>query len=138
MPRATPSRPARPAALAALAGGSPGAAVDLAAAGGVALYDDILHLIRAAPPVDRRRTIALAETCAGRDSAARFALTLHLLRLAISRLALAAAGSPVGAVSPAESDLAARLGRGPEQAKVWAELEPDLLGRGRARPRTEP
>lgn len=115
--------------LAVLSGGSPGAALDLAAAGGVALYDDILQLIRTAPPLDRRRLVALADACSGRDSGARFALTLDLLRLAVSRLALAAAGSAIDPVSEAEAALRERLGQHPEQAKIWAELEPDLLGR---------
>ena len=116
-------------ALAALAGGSPGRALDRIAGGGVALYDEILQLIRLAPPVDRRRATALADACSGRDSAARFALTLDLLRLALSRLSLAAAGSPVGPVSEAEAALIDRLGQGPQQAKIWADLEPELLGR---------
>ena len=106
-----------------------GAAGTGAAAGGVALYDDILQLIRTAPPLDRRRLVALADACSGRDSGARFALTLDLLRLAVSRLALAAAGSAIDPVSEAEAALRERLGQHPEQAKIWAELEPDLLGR---------
>jgi DNA polymerase-3 subunit delta' len=120
---------AEAAALAALAGGSPGAAIDLVAAEGLALYDSILQVIRTVPPVDRRRAVALAEACSGRDSAARFALVLELLRLALSRLALRAAGSPVDAASDTETDVMDRLGQNAAQAKVWAELETELLGR---------
>ena len=49
------------AALAALAGGSVGTALRLAAGDGVALYGEVTALLRAAPPLDRRRAIALAE-----------------------------------------------------------------------------
>ena len=50
--------PEAPAALAALARGSVGAALRIAAEGGVALYGEIAALLAAAPPLDRRRAVA--------------------------------------------------------------------------------
>ena len=92
-PPASPSAPTTPPPLAALAGGSVGAALGLVAGDGLARYDEIVALLAAAP-LDRRRAIALAEAAAGRDAAARYALTLDLVHLALARLALAARAGP--------------------------------------------
>jgi DNA polymerase-3 subunit delta' len=121
-------------ALATLAGGSVGAALALIAGDGVALYSEILSLIRTAPPADRRRAVALADACAGRAAVARYDLTLELVRLALSRLALAGAGAAVDPASDDEAELMARLGAAPAQARVWAEAVARLVARtGHAR-----
>ena len=73
--------------------------------------------------------IALAEAAAGRDAALRYALTLDLVRLALGRLARAAAGGDVAPVSPAEAALLDRLGATPAQGRLWADLLPELAGR---------
>ncbi len=109
-----------PAALAALAAGSVGAAFRLIELEGVALYDDIAALLSRAPGLDARRAIALADSCAGREAEARYGLVLDLLTLALSRLALAAAGTGPAAVSQAEAALWSRLGTRPAQARSWA------------------
>ena len=83
----------------------------------------------AATPLDRGRAIALAEAGAGRDGAARYALILDLIRLAVSRLALAGAGAPVTPCSEAEAALMARLGATPAQGRLWAGLVPELVAR---------
>jgi DNA polymerase-3 subunit delta' len=119
--------PGDAAALAALAGGSVGAALRLAAVEGVALYDEILGL--ASEGCDRRRLIALAESCAGRGAEARYDAVLRLTQLALSRLARAAAGAPERAVSEVEARAFARLAQGRPQARLWAELAPKLAAR---------
>ncbi len=120
--------PADAAALAALAGGSVAAALGLTTGDGLARYDEIAALL-ATTPLDRRRAIALADAAGGRDGAARYALTLDLVRLALSRLALAGAGAPVAPASQAEAALHARLGATPAQGRLWAALVPELVAR---------
>lgn len=115
--------------LAALAGGSAGAALELAAGEGLALYREITDLLRPAPPLDRPRLLRLADRATGRDAGARSALILDLLRTALSRLALAAAGAGPAPVSQAEAALMARLAAHPAQARIWAEAVPELIGR---------
>jgi DNA polymerase-3 subunit delta' len=119
--------PADAAALAALAGGSVGAAFELVAGDGLARYAELVELIATAP-LDRRRMIALAEAASGRDAALRYALTLDLVRLALTRLALAGAAG-VAPVSEAEARLHARLAATPGQGRLWASLVPELVGR---------
>ncbi len=109
-----------PAALATLAGGSVGAAFRLIELNGVALYDQIATLFARAPGLDETRAMALADSCAGRDAEARFGLVLDLIALALSRLALAAAGARPEPVSTAEAALWSRLGTAPAQARHWA------------------
>jgi DNA polymerase III subunit delta' len=123
-----PPEAASAAALAALAGGSAGAAQALVAGDGLARYDEIAALLATAP-LDRRRAIALAEAATGRDGAERYALTLDLVRLALSRLALAGAGAPLAPASDAEARLFARLGATPAQGRLWADLVPALVAR---------
>ncbi len=116
-------------ALASLAGGSVGRAVELVAANGLALYAEIAALIGAAPPIDRRRAIALAEACAGRGAEARYDATVTLTALALSRLALSGAGRALPPATPPEAAAFARLGRTPAQARLWAELAAGLEAR---------
>lgn len=118
-----------PTTLAALAGGSAGAALRLISLDGAALYESILGSIGHAPPVDRRRALDLANACAGRGVEDRFDLTLDLIRLALGRLALSAAGHGVQPVSNGESETMARLASTPAQARVWAEAAVTLDAR---------
>jgi DNA polymerase-3 subunit delta' len=115
--------------VAALAGGSVGAALRLAEAGGAERYGEILGLL-ARTPLDRRAALALAEG-GGREAAARADLILELTGIALARLALAAAGGGVTPASEAEAAAMAALARTPGQARVWAELAPRLAERGR-------
>ena len=121
--------PATTGALAALAAGSVGAALRLAADGGVARYGEIVELLRRSPPIDRPRAIALAEAATGRDNAARYELTLDLVRIALTRLALAGSGGEVSPATRAEADLFARLAATPAQGRLWAEIVPRLVER---------
>ncbi len=123
-----PLDPADAPALAALAGGSVGTAFGLIAGDGLARYAEIVELLATAP-LDRRRAIALAGTVTGRAAAPRYALTLELVRLALTRLALAGATGGVAPVSEAEAALHARLASLPVQGRLWATLVPELTGR---------
>lgn len=116
-------------ALTALAGGSVGAALDLDAGGGLGLYREIVDLLGTAPAIDRSRLLRFAAEFAGREGGARADLALDLLRTALARLALAAAGSGAGPVWEAEGAAMARLAARPEQARIWAEAVPALIGR---------
>ena len=119
--------------LAALADGSVGAAFRLATADGAARYAEIVDLLGSGPPVDRRRTLALADAVGGRDSA-RYELTLDLLQAALGRLALAASGGAVTPTSATEAALMTALAATPAQGRLWAELVPRLVERtGHAR-----
>jgi DNA polymerase-3 subunit delta' len=109
-----------PDASVALAGGSVGTALRLARGGGLELWGDITGLL-AATPLDRRRAVALAESCAGRDAGARYELALELIRLALARLALHGAGGAVAPVGEAEARAMERLAATPVQARLWAE-----------------
>jgi DNA polymerase III subunit delta' len=108
-------------ALAELAAGSAGAAFALLAADGLALYGEIVALLAEAPPLDRSRLIALADSAAGRAGAARLDAIALLTGLTLGRLARHAAGAPVRPVSAEEAALLARLGRGAAAARIWAE-----------------
>lgn len=117
------------AALRALAGGSVGDAARLIAGNGIATYAEIFALLAGAPGMDRRRLIALAESCAGRDSADRYAMVLDLFGIALSRLALAGAGSGLEPVSGDEAAVWERLAAGPGPARLWSRIAADLLAR---------
>jgi DNA polymerase-3 subunit delta' len=108
--------------LRALAGGSVGEALRLAAADGPARFEEIAGLIAGAPGLDRRLAVALAEACAGRAAEERYDATLGLVRLALARLARAAAGGPVAPLCEAEARAIGRLAAVRGQAAVWAEL----------------
>ena len=114
-------------ALAALAGGSVGAAIGSSATTGS----------RATPrsstcSAPRRSTAAAPSRSPraprGRDPA-RYALILDLIRLALTRLALAGAGAAVTPVSDAEAEVMARLGATTAQGRLWAGLVPELVAR---------
>jgi DNA polymerase III subunit delta' len=113
-------------ALAALAEGSPGAAIRLINHDGPALYRDVLAIIGSVPRLDRRALLALAESCAGRDAAARYEAALELTRLALVRLARRAAGGDLAPAIDAERAAFERLAASPGQARLWAGLAGSL------------
>ncbi len=118
-----------PALIQALAAGSVGEAMRLVAADAPALYGEITALIAEAPGLDRRRALEIAASCAGRGAEARYDAALALAGLALSRLALSAAGAASPPLAEAETRARARLGSRPAQARLWAELVPRLAAR---------
>ncbi|WP_111431810.1 DNA polymerase III subunit delta' [Rhodobacteraceae bacterium DSL-40] len=115
--------------LTALSGGSAGEALDLAAGGGIALYNEAVALLAGGCPLDRRRMLALADACSGPDAAERFRLTLRLLELVLARLGRAGAGATPEPVSEAEAGLLAHLGRSQDQARIWAGRASEIRAR---------
>jgi len=115
-------------ALSALSGGSAGESIDLLANDGLEIYQNILALLSTAPRMNRPRIIALGEKCAGKGSEDRYDMTVRLLMLALSRLALNGAKGSAHLIN-GEAELAARLSNNPYQAREWATLVQDLTGR---------
>ncbi len=114
--------------LNALSGGSAGESIDLLANDGLEIYQNILSLLATAPRMNRPRIIALGEKCAGKGSEGRYDMTVRLLMLALSRLALNGAKGSNHAID-GEAELAARLSNNPYQAREWATLVQELTGR---------
>ncbi|PCJ72989.1 MAG: DNA polymerase III subunit delta' [Rhodobacteraceae bacterium] len=114
--------------LNALSGGSAGESIDLLANDGLEIYQNILSLLSTAPRMNRPRIIALGEKCAGKGSEARYDMTIRLLMLALSRLALNGAKGQTNTIN-GEAELATRLSANPYQAREWAVLVQDLTSR---------
>ncbi len=120
-------------ALAELSGGSVGAALQLLAGDGLALYARLVALLGSLPAMDRPALLALAETVSGREGEGRFALLVSLLDTALSRLARAGAmGTPLPEAAPGEAALPARLANTLAAARGWADLAAELGNRARA------
>ena len=115
--------------LNALSGGSAGESIDMLANDGLEIYQNILSLLATAPRINRPRIIALGEKCAGKGAVDRYDMTVRLLLLALSRIALSGAKGGEESVVNGEAELAARLCSNPYQAREWATLVQDLTGR---------
>ena len=119
-------------ALSVLAAGSVGEAIRLHRMDGLALYAGIVALFESLPNADRPRAIALAEGCAGPRNAERFALTLDLLDLFLTRTARAGLlGPPADQGTPGEALLLSRLAPHDRAARAWATLAQSLSDRSR-------
>jgi DNA polymerase-3 subunit delta' len=117
--------------LGELAAGSVGEAARLAQAGGAAIYRDLVRILASMPHLDRPAALALAEAAAGRQNEARFDATLRLLDVAVSRVALRAAGRDLRPVTADEAQVAERLAPTPAAGRLWADLQARLAERGR-------
>lgn len=119
-------------AVAALSGGSVGAAVELIAEGGPALYAEIVALLGGLPDMDRPAALRLAEAAGARGAEGRFELTLSLLDTALARIARAGAtGAAPAPIVPGEEAMLARLAPDPRAARDWADLAASLTARAR-------
>lgn len=116
-------------ALSALSGGSAGQAIDLLANDGIEIYGRILGLLNTAPRINRSGVIALGESCSGKAAVEKYDLTLRLLMLALSRLALSGARGGHESTIDGEAELASRLSQNPDQAREWANLVQEISGR---------
>ena len=116
-------------ALSALSGGSAGEAIDLLANDGLETYENIISLLATAPRMNRPRIIMLAEKCAGKGSENHYDMTVRLLLIALSRLALGGARGGRDDTIQGEAELSARLSANAYQAREWANLVQELTGR---------
>lgn len=128
----TPPEPEVMRTISVLADGSVGSALDLHLQGGAVLYAQILHLLDSLPRLDRAAAVQLANSCAGRDGAPRFELSLTLIQHALARLARrGATGQPLPEASNGEEALLARLSPSPHAARAWAEAASTLTATAR-------
>lgn len=119
-------------ALATLAGGSAGDAIRLLNHDGMALYETIVKTIETVPQINRQAALKLADSCAGRGAETRFAMTLDLMDVFLSRAARAGLmGEPQAQGAPGEARLLARLAPDDRAARRWAALQQDLSNRAR-------
>ena len=117
-------------ALTELSGGSIGEAIRILDGEGEALYAKILSLLAQIPRMNRTAVAALGDAATGAANAARFDLTLHMMFLALHRLALTGAGTPPPAeAAPGEAETLARLSPDQRAAQKWANLSQSLRGR---------
>ena len=117
-------------ALTALSGGSIGRALDLAAAGGVELYEAVLALLAREPGIDPAALHAFADRLARGDAEEAYRAVEELMAQLLARVAGAAARGNTGAAPPStahESAVLQRLGHRAPAAR-WAELR-DEIGR---------
>ena len=114
-------------ALTALAGGSIGRALDLAAAGGVELYESVLALLARDQGLDPAALHAFADRLARGESEEAYRAVEELVAQLLARVAGAAARGTAGAELARESPVLQRLGNRAPAAR-WAELR-DEIGR---------
>ena len=119
-------------ALTGLAGGSIGRALDLAASGGVELYESVAALLSRERGIDPVALHAFADRLARAEAEESYRAVEELVAQLLARLAVAAArGSGDGETLPAASAVLRRLG-GRAPAARWAELR-DAIGQSFAR-----
>jgi DNA polymerase III subunit delta' len=123
-------------ALTAISGGSAGEAIRLIEQGGLALYDDLLEILKTCPQLDRSAVARLVDKATARGADDRLDLTVRLLDLALARLARRGTGlAPDQNAAQSESDLMARLSPDIAAARAWATLQQELgerIAHGRA------
>ncbi|MDE2912468.1 MAG: DNA polymerase III subunit delta' [Paracoccaceae bacterium] len=123
--------------LAVLSAGSPGDAIRLADGNGISAYADLVRLFSAAPTLDRRFALTIAEDFGSGDGS-RFDLGLRLVALLMMRLARFGACRSDDIVEAAEGEAAMirKLAPEPEAARMWAGLAQDLPPRAEESRRT--
>jgi len=119
-------------ALASLSSGSAGDAIRLLNHDGLPLYAQLVQLFDGLPNFDRPAGLRLAESCAGRGSEVRFALTLDLIDHFIARAARTGLmGEPSTQGAMGEARLLARLSPNDHAARAWANLQQNMSARAR-------
>jgi len=118
-----------PEALAGLAEGSIGRAIELADAGGLALYRSILGLLAQVPRVEVAELHAFADKLARPDAEEAYRASEQLLSQFLGRMVVLAAGRPFGPeeLIAGEGEAMARLAACADPAR-WADLR-DRIGR---------
>lgn len=120
------TEPAELATLAKLAEGSPGRAISLARLGGVAVYRDLIDLLKPLPELDFAALHAFGDKLGRRENQPAFQAMIDLLSWWLTRLVrFAAAASPPPEIAGGEGALAQRLsqGRGLDRwLEVWEKV----------------
>ncbi len=116
-------------ALAGLAEGSIGRAIELADAGGLALYRSILGILAQVPRVQIAELYAFADKLARPDAEEAYRASEELLSQFLARMVVRAAGRPFGAdeVIAGEGEVMQHLAACADPAR-WADLR-DRIGR---------
>jgi DNA polymerase-3 subunit delta' len=116
-------------ALAGLAEGSVGRAIELADAGGLALYRSMLGMLAQVPRTDVAELYAFADKIARPDAEEACRASEELLSQFLARIALRAAGRQFGPeeLAAGEGEVLQRLAARADAAR-WAELR-DRIGR---------
>lgn len=118
------------AALGQLADGSVGDALELVQQEGQELYAQIVNTLASLPRLDRGDVLQLADAAATRGADAKFALTLRLVQLALSRLAKSGATGDIPAeAASGEAAMLAKLAPHADAGRQWAELAQILAAR---------
>jgi DNA polymerase-3 subunit delta' len=114
-------------ALAALSGGSVGFALDLAAAGGLALYQSILEILSQIPELDVIRLHAFTDQLARVDAEDAYRVAGELLLQLLARIAARSVRCPSGGeeVVPGEGEAMRRIAAKADAAH-WAELREEI------------
>jgi DNA polymerase-3 subunit delta' len=114
-------------ALAALSGGSVGFALELAAAGGLALYQSILEILSQIPELDVIRLHAFTDQLARVDAEDAYRVAGELLLQLLARIAARWVRCPSGGeeVVPGEGEAMRRIAAKADAAH-WAELREEI------------
>ena len=119
-------------ALTALSSGSVGEAIRLTNLDGLSVYSELVSLFNGLPRFDRARGLRLADSCAGKANATRFALVLDLVDKFLARTARAGIqGPPETQAAQGEAQLLAKLSPHDSAARRWAALAQDVSERTR-------
>lgn len=113
-----------PDALMALCGGSAGDAIRLAQHDGLARYAELVKVFDGLPHMDRAGILRVADSCAGKANETRYALTLDLMDMFMSRAARAGLiGPPATQGAPGEARLLTRVSPDDRAARAWANVQ---------------
>jgi len=113
-------------ALTALASGSIGRALDLAAAGGVELYEAVLALLAHEPEIEAAKVHAFADRLTRGDGEEAYRAAEELMVRLLARTAVAAARSGAAEDPSPESAVVRRLCERASAAR-WAELRDEIV-----------
>ena len=118
------------AALHQIAEGSVGQAVQYMTGDGADIYADIVAILSKGTQLDRTGILALADACVGRGAEPSFGLTLHLIHLALARLAKSSV-TPGGLpeATTGEAAMHQTLAPSPAAAVTWANLAQEISAR---------
>ena len=112
-------------ALARLAEGSPGRAIALGRLGGVAVYTELMDLLRPLPELDIGKLHAFGDNLSRRENLPAYQVMTDLLGWWLTRLIRSAAAGPPPEIAGGEAALAMRLtqGRGLDRwLEVWEKV----------------